>query len=58
MAAAQEWASIATPKGRKISSGAISDGNLSYYHSEANKANVESTPAVRALLLEIVESKK
>ncbi|HEL3809155.1 TPA: peptidoglycan DD-metalloendopeptidase family protein [Stenotrophomonas maltophilia] len=58
MAAAQEWASIAAPKGRKIASGAISDGTMSYHQSLANKANVESTPAVRALLVEILESKK
>lgn len=65
-AAAQEWASIAAPNGRAITSTVktdekgkktivkrTSDGTLSYYESAANHANQKSTSNLRAILKEI-----
>ncbi|MBD9516108.1 SH3 domain-containing protein [Pseudomonas sp. PDM22] len=49
-AASKEWASIASPAGRVISDGRVSDGNLSYYAGSANSASAESTKALRELL--------
>ncbi|WP_109483696.1 muramidase [Paraburkholderia sp. C35] len=49
-AAAKEWASIATPSGFKIMNGQISDGTLSYYHSNANIAIDTSTNQLRSIL--------
>lgn len=53
LAAAQEWASIAAPTGRRISDGRISDGSLSYYESSANHANTDSTRMLRDILIEV-----
>ncbi len=53
-AAAKEWASIAVPNGKTIKGGEIvSNGNLSFYESNANHANHQSTAALRSLLQEI-----
>ena len=52
-AASKEWASIAAPKGRRISKDRISDGTDSYYESKANHASMKSTNAVKAYLLKI-----
>lgn len=52
-AAAKEWASIAVPPGRTISpknGGLISDGTFSYFQSEANRANLEASDALREAL--------
>lgn len=56
-AAAKEWASIASPTGRKIRDGRQSDGSMSYYESAANKANSVSTRDLRATLQEIQRSR-
>ncbi|QQQ00761.1 SH3 domain-containing protein [Lysobacter enzymogenes] len=69
-AAAQEWASIAAPNGRAITSTVkknadgtktivkrTSDGTLSYYESAANHANKTSTSNLRAILKEISQTR-
>jgi hypothetical protein len=56
-AASKEWASIATPAGRTIGDGSVSDGTLSYYESRANRANSESTSLLRNILQEIGHSR-
>lgn len=48
--AAMEWASIEVPAGRKIQSGRISDGRLSYYESRANHAKKGSGQKTKASL--------
>ncbi|UZA37666.1 LysM peptidoglycan-binding domain-containing protein [Moraxella bovis] len=48
--AAQEWASIGMPKGRKCQDGVASDGARSFYHSRTNRASPKSTKSVRAVL--------
>lgn len=53
-AAAKEWASIAVPHGKTIKGGlTVSNGNLSFYESRANHANLQSTSALKILLQEI-----
>lgn len=54
-AASQEWASIATPKGRVRLGKAVSDGSQSYYDGPPNFANPESTKMLREVLEEISE---
>jgi len=65
-AAAQEWASIAVPKGYRTAPykigkvrypGDISDGTLSYYYRNANRANVSSTNALRSELQTIADAR-
>ncbi len=56
-AAAKEWASIAAPVGKTIQDGRTSNGNMSYYDSPANRANSDSTSALRAILQEIQQSR-
>lgn len=48
--AAQEWASIGMPKGRKCQDGVASDGARSFYHSKTNRTSPKSTKSVRAVL--------
>jgi hypothetical protein len=57
-AASQEWASIAAPSGRAISTGAISNGTMSYYQGSANSANSVSTTKLRKILEEIAEMRQ
>ena len=52
-AAAKEWASIATPAGRTIFNGEVSNGSMSYYAGSANSANRKSTSDLRSILEEI-----
>lgn len=53
-AAAKEWASIAVPNGKTIKGGVtVSNGNLSFYESRANHANLQSTSALKKLLQDI-----
>jgi hypothetical protein len=56
-AASQEWASIATPSGRRIKNGRVSDGTLSYYEGANNHANMRSTSELRSVLEEISKSR-
>ena len=52
--AAQEWASIAVPKGKPIGSGAISNGKTSYYEKKGqNSSSDESTKKVIEILTKI-----
>jgi hypothetical protein len=57
LAAARQWASIAVPKGLRISKdhgGLVSDGTLSYYEDPGqNGANMKSTNKLRAVLEEV-----
>lgn len=56
-AAARQWASIAVPKGLRISKdygGTVSDGTMSYYEQPGqNGANMKSTNKLRAVLEEV-----
>ncbi|NWK74416.1 hypothetical protein HYG93_08935 [Acinetobacter sp. SwsAc6] len=52
--AAQEWASVAVPKGKPIGSGAISNGKKSYYEKKGqNSSSDESTKKVIEILTKI-----
>lgn len=52
--AAQEWASVAVPKGKPIGSGAISNGKKSYYEKKGqNSSSEESTKMVIEILTKI-----
>jgi hypothetical protein len=69
LAAAQEWASIAVPAGMRIgrwdadrgqyvSGGPVSNGRMSYYErAGTNSASMSATNALRALLVEISNSR-
>ena len=51
--AAQEWASIALPKGSKNKFGVISDGSVGYHQSGTNRANSHSTAKVKEIFEKI-----
>jgi hypothetical protein len=57
LAAAKEWASIAAPLGQKISDRRTSDGTLSYYESNSNRANQVSTADLIEILREVENSR-
>ncbi|TPU60581.1 LysM peptidoglycan-binding domain-containing protein [Acinetobacter baumannii] len=50
--AAQEWASVAVPKGLPLKNGKISDGNKSYYEKPGQNS---SSPESTKMVLEILE---
>jgi muramidase (phage lysozyme)/peptidoglycan hydrolase-like protein with peptidoglycan-binding domain len=49
-ASAKEWASVEVPAGRKVASGAVSNGHNSYYGSKNNHAHPGSGPKLKAAL--------